>query len=164
MAVLAEELIAAFRRKGMKITPQRQLLCTLVEKAHDQHEHPTVEALHLRAMEEMPTISLKTVYSTLSELAELGMIRLVALGTGSVRVDPNPAPHAHFVCRSCGRIIDHPLDLDDDTESALESDLGFVVEERDVIYRGRCAACRSQETGEAVLLKEGDVSGNSQHR
>ena len=161
MAVLAVDLIAAFRRHGMKITPQRQLLCSLVEEAHD---HPTVEALHLRATQTMPTISLKTVYTTLGELAELGMIRLVALGTGSVRVDPNPAPHAHFVCRACGRIVDHPLEPEADPGSALASDLGFVVEERDVIYRGRCAACLSKERSAAALLREGDAGGNSQYR
>jgi len=158
---VAAELIAAFRRHGMKITPQRQLLCTLLEEAHD---HPTVEALYLRAMQEMPTISLKTVYTTLTELAELGMIRLVDLGTGSIRVDPDPSPHAHLVCRSCGRIVDRPLDLEFEVESALASDLGFVVEERDVIYRGRCAACRAKEAGEDGDVREGDAGGDAQHR
>lgn len=161
MAVLAVDLIAAFRRHGFKITPQRQLLCTLVQEAHD---HPTVEALHGRALQEMPTISLKTVYTTLTELAELGLIRLVALGTGSVRVDPDPSPHAHLVCRACGRIADQPLDPAADAGTVLASIAGFEVEERDVIYRGRCAACRSGETSESALRKEGDVGGNSQYR
>src|SRR5690606_16859147 len=102
MAVLAVDLIAAFRQNGMKITPQRRLLCSLVVDAYD---HPTVEALHLRALTEMPTIALKTVYTTLTELAELGLIRLGARGTGSVRVDPDPAPHAHYVCRGCGSLL-----------------------------------------------------------
>lgn len=158
MAVLAVDLIAAFRQKGMKITPQRQLLCSLVVDAHD---HPTVEALHLRALQEMPTISLKTVYTTLTELAELGLIRLVALGTGSVRVDPDPTPHAHYICRDCGSILDQPLAPDLITATNQAEDLGFIVEERDVIFRGRCASCRNVG---AAMGREGDVGGHSQHR
>ena len=126
MAALDVDYLAAFRQKGMKITPQRRLLCSLVVEAHD---HPTVETLHLRALKEMPTISLKTVYTTLTELADLGLIRLVALGTGSVRVDPDPTPHAHYVCRTCGSILDQPLEPDTVTSPSMAEDLGFIVEE-----------------------------------
>lgn len=158
MAVMAVDLLAAFRQKGMKITPQRRLLCSLVVNAHD---HPTVETLHLRALKEMPTISLKTVYTTLTELAELGLIRLVALGTGSIRVDPDPTPHAHYVCRGCGSIVDQPLEPDAVASPSLAEDLGFIVEERDVIFRGRCASCLAQDAG---ITREGDVGGDAQYR
>jgi len=156
MPVPAADLITAFRARGMKITPQRQLLCSLIEEAHD---HPTVETLHLRAMQKMPTISLKTVYTTLTELAEFGLIRLVPLGTGSLRVDPDPTPHAHLVCRDCGSIIDQPLEPHLAPAPAQAEDLGFIVEERDVIYRGRCAACAKKSA--AQLSEEGDVGGHA---
>lgn|SRR5690554_4197427 len=125
----------------MKVTPQRQLLCSLVVEADD---HPTVETIHHRAAKHMPTISLKTVYATLAELAELGQIRLVSLGTGSARVDPNPAPHAHLVCRTCGGVIDQPLPRLDQVAPTRAEDLNFEIEEQEIVYRGRCAACRSE--------------------
>lgn len=136
----AERMLEEFRRHGMKVTPQRHLLCTLVAEASD---HPTVETMYERATQRMATISLKTVYSTLSELAELGCIRLISVGTGGLRVDPDPSPHAHLVCRGCGQILDQPLHDDAGAALATAQDLGFVVEERDVIYRGRCAHCRA---------------------
>lgn len=139
MPARAEDLIAGFRQSGLKVTPQRQLLCTLVAESDD---HPTVEAVHHRAVRRMPTISLKTVYTTLAELAELGYISLRPLGTGSVRVDPDPAPHAHLICRTCGEVVDQPYPFDEAPAGALA--LGFEVEEQEVIFRGRCARCREQ--------------------
>ena len=48
----------------------------------------------------METISLKTVYQTLHDLAELGEIASLDVGTGMTRFDPNvDDPHHHLVCR-----------------------------------------------------------------
>ena len=60
----------------------------------------------------MATISLKTVYQTLYELADLGEVAALNLGTGTVRFDPNvDAAHHHLVCRSCGKVRDLNLDF-----------------------------------------------------
>lgn len=140
MIARAERLLEEFKRHGMKVTPQRHLLCSLVAEAFD---HPTVETIYARATQRMATISLKTVYSTLGELAELGCIRLISVGSGGLRVDPDPSPHAHLVCRNCGQILDQPLQHDSASALAKAQDLGFEIEEQDVIYRGRCAHCRA---------------------
>lgn len=133
----ATSLIESFRANGMKVTPQRRLLCSLVAEAHD---HPTVETLYHRASSSMPTISLKTVYTTLTELSDLGAIKLAPLGVGGLRVDCNLAPHAHLVCNACGRVVDRPIDPDDPLPAVDET--GFQIEDQILVYRGRCAACR----------------------
>ena len=79
--VLAER----FRARGLRVTPQRQVVFGLL---YGNDEHPTVEALFGSAREVLPTISLKTVYQTVHDLEDLGEVRLLAVGTGSVRVDP----------------------------------------------------------------------------
>ena len=62
----------------------------------------------------METISLKTVYQTLHDLAELGEIAALDLGTGMTRFDPNvDHPHHHLVCRQCGRVRDLVADFPD---------------------------------------------------
>ena len=62
----------------------------------------------------METISLKTVYQTLYELAELGEIATLDLGTGTVRFDPNvERRHHHLVCRGCGKVRDLHVDFDE---------------------------------------------------
>ena len=62
--------------------------------------HPTAESVHAAARAEMETISLKTVYQTLNELAAMGEIAALDLGTGMTRFDPNvEGVHHHLVCR-----------------------------------------------------------------
>ena len=134
----AEELTTLFRERGLRVTPQRQAIFRLL---HGNDVHPTVEALHDRARTDMPTISLKTVYQTVHDLEALGEVRVLDLGTGSVRVDPNvDGDHHHLVCTKCGRVQDVPLTRE---SMRLPSNLrrDFTVEAVEVIYRGRCSTC-----------------------
>ena len=95
------ELAAAFRERGLKVTPQRQLLFRLL---HDDASHPTAEALFARASDEMPGISLRTVYQTLTDLAEMGELRPVTIDGRAGRFDPNVSDHHHAVCEVCGTV------------------------------------------------------------
>ena len=95
------ELTDAFRQRGLKITPQRQCIFRLL---HDNVEHPTADAVYAAAVAEMPSISLRTVYQTLNDLATMGEINAVDLGTGSGRFEPNVADHHHLVCDVCGAV------------------------------------------------------------
>ena len=105
----ADELMTTMRDRGLRVTPQRMcIVAHLVENA----THPTVEALYEAARVEMPTISLKTVYQTVHDLEDLGEVRLLDLGTGQVRVDPNVEhAHHHLVCNGCGRVCDVAVDF-----------------------------------------------------
>jgi Fe2+ or Zn2+ uptake regulation protein len=133
------ELTEAFRRRGLKITPQRQCIFRIL---HDTGVHPTAEAVYAVAAAEMPSISLRTVYQTLNDLAAMGEIQTLDVGTGSTRFDPNISDHHHLVCDRCGTVRDVELDT-----SALRLPAGvldgFGVGRVDVVFRGRCAACRS---------------------
>ena len=77
-----EQLVERFRSEGLKITPQRQLLFSLL---HENAEHPTAEALFTTASSQMPGISLRTVYQTLTDLTEMGELSQVTFDGGAVR-------------------------------------------------------------------------------
>jgi Fe2+ or Zn2+ uptake regulation protein len=132
------ELTEAFRQQGLKITPQRQCIFRLL---HDNIEHPTADAVYAAAVAEMPSISLRTVYQTLNDLATMGEINALDLGTGSGRFDPNVDDHHHLVCEVCGTVRDVEIDI-----SALvlpaRARQGFAVDATEVVFRGRCPACR----------------------
>ena len=132
------ELTEAFRQQGLKITPQRQCIFRLL---HDNIEHPTADAVYAAAVAEMPSISLRTVYQTLNDLATMGEINALDLGTGSGRFDPNVDDHHHLVCEVCGTVRDVEIDI-----SALvlpaRARQGFAVDVTEVVFRGRCPACR----------------------
>ena len=133
-----DELTILFRERGLRVTPQRQAIFRLL---HGNGEHPTVEALYELAATEMPTISLKTVYQTVHDLEALGELRVLDLGTGAVRVDPNvDGDHHHMVCSECGRVRDVPL-THGDVRLPNRFRRDFSVDAVEVIFRGRCAQC-----------------------
>src|SRR4051794_22151453 len=133
-----EQLTDLFRERGLRVTPQRQMIFGLLQ-ANDSH--PTVEALYERAQSEMPTMSLKTVYQTVHDLEALGEVSVLDLGTGSLRVDPNVEDeHHHLVCSSCGRVRDLPVEFDGlRVPKSLRRD--FTIDAVQVIFRGHCDDC-----------------------
>ena len=104
-----DQLTELFRQQGLRVTPQRQAIFGLL---HGDDRHPTVESIYDAARAQMPTISLKTVYQTVNDLAAMGEVVMLDLGTGSVRVDPNVEDeHHHLLCTECGRVRDLPVDF-----------------------------------------------------
>ena len=135
-----DELTDVFRGSGRKVTAQRQCIFRIL---HGDETHPSAEAIHAAAVREMETISLKTVYQTLYDLAELGEVTALDVGTGATRFDPNVEdPHHHLVCRRCGSVRDVVVDF---PELALPrgTDLGFEVGSAEVVFRGLCPQCRT---------------------
>jgi Fe2+ or Zn2+ uptake regulation protein len=131
------ELTEAFRVRGLKVTPQRQRIFTVL---HDNPEHPTAETVYASVVADMPTISLRTVYQTLNDLAAMGELVQLDLGTGSARFDPNLDGHHHLVCDRCGKVLDvdaeiEGLDLPEDRRH------GFVIDATQVVFRGTCPDC-----------------------
>lgn len=135
----AEDLSAALRAAGGKLTPQRLFLFRALE---GNTSHPTAEELFERVRAELPTLSLGTVYKTLAELVDLNELRPVEVGDGRTRFDPNTAPHAHQLCRECGRLEDVPIDPFPMT-FPMEQD-GFLVVSRLVTFEGYCPTCRAK--------------------
>lgn len=103
----------------------------------DNTGHPTADAVFSAARAEMPMISLKTVYQILNDLADLGEVQALDLGTGSIRFDPNVDEHQHAVCDRCGTVFDVVLAA---APELLGAD-GFVVHDIAVTFRGICGAC-----------------------
>ncbi|HXQ90848.1 MAG TPA: transcriptional repressor [Acidimicrobiales bacterium] len=133
-----DELSALFRAQGRKITAQRQCIFRVL---HGDVSHPTAEKVHAAAKAHMETISLKTVYQTLHELAAMGEIAALDLGTGTTRFDPNvDEVHHHLVCRRCGKVRDLHADFSAVTVPT-GADQGFDVGDAEVVFRGRCRDC-----------------------
>jgi Fe2+ or Zn2+ uptake regulation protein len=132
-----DELSLRMRAAGMRVTPQRR---AIAEHLIGNTAHPTVEAIHDVVRASMPTVSLKTVYQTVHDLESLGEVRLLDLGTGSVRVDPNvEVEHHHLVCSRCGAVRDVVPDLA--TAIARRERRDFTITAIEVIFRGHCDTC-----------------------
>ena len=131
-----EELTDRFRSLGLKVTPQRQ---GVFRALWGDDGHPTAEAIWERVRETMPTVSLRTVYQVLNDLADLGEINQVRLGSSSVRFDPNTVEHDHFVCRVCARVLDVHTRADVELPTARYPD--FETDTVQIVLRGRCPDC-----------------------
>ena len=141
-----EELTEIFRARGLKITPQRQSIFRVL---HGSSVHPTADAVFDTVRREMPTISLRTVYQTLNDLAAMGEIHAIDLGTGSARFDPHTGPHHHLVCVECGRVQDIEVEFPG-VEVPDADAFGFTVNTTEIVFRGLCRECTAGDDGASV--------------
>ena len=145
-----EALTDAFRQQGLKVTPQRQLLFRLL---HGNESHPSAEALFAVASAQMPGISLRTVYQTLTDLASMGELQILTFGAGPQRFDPNVSEHHHAECEVCGRLRD--VYVEQMPSSAVRGLDGFHTQSTSIVFRGRCDDC--------VLTESSSTSTTSHH-
>ena len=133
------------RRAGLKFTHQRMVIFDTVARATD---HPNAEAVYAAVREQIPTVSLDTVYRTLALLVEFGLIEKLCATQETMRFDGNMAPHHHFICTRCGATHDfysEPFDtlvLPDDVQA-----LGRVQKVQ-VEVRGVCRRCAQDDQPE----------------
>jgi len=137
------------KARGRRVTPQRRAIIQALVK---NHSHPTAEQVLTHVRSGMPNISPATVYNTLHELVDIGVLQELDLGLGEKHYDVLPAAHAHLVCLGCGRIEDVPYDSQA-LKLAPEHTHGFLLEECSVVFRGYCPVCASQREDDA----DGDV-------
>jgi Fe2+ or Zn2+ uptake regulation protein len=135
------DICMQFKVRGRRVTPQRR---AIVRTLLEDHSHPTAEQIFTRVNREMPDISPATVYNTLHELVEMGVLLELDLGLGERRYDVITTDHAHLVCLVCGSVSDVSCDF-----AALELPSGhghgFQVVNRCVTFFGYCPDCASRQ-------------------
>ena len=142
----SDQIIEQFRSQGLKVTPQRQ--CIFEALTATAGGRMPAEGIWAEVVHHMPAVSLKTVYQTLNDLATMGVVTHLDIGTGSARFDTNIDRHQHVVCNRCNRVWDVDVDLDEkwiesNLPSQLPVELGgrFLVSSSDLVVRGVCGTC-----------------------
>ena len=107
----------------------------------ERHDHPTAEMVFLDIREEIPNVSLGTVYRNLSLLAEMGEIQKLSPGIGPDRFDGNPKDHCHFLCKQCGGVWDLEIKLQDDLNAMAARGFSGRIETHTIQFSGRCSKC-----------------------
>ena len=116
----------------------------ILEALSSVKEHPTAEMLYTALKPEIPELSLGTVYRNLSVLAEDGLVANVAHVAGQERYDARTEPHAHFVCRKCGRVID--VDIPDMIQpmcAQVSEETGCIADSYMLSFNGICKQCKN---------------------
>ena len=130
----AEEL----REAGLRVTAARVALLATVRAG----DHLDVEAIATGVRARVGHVSLQAVYEALRALTEAGLVRRIEPAGSPARFEGRVGDnHHHIVCRSCGTVADVDCAVGEAPCLTASDVHGFVVEEAEVIYWGRCSDC-----------------------
>ena len=101
--------------------------------------HPTASWIYSKVREQLPNISLGTVYRNLSALSSAGEILSINVGDGYEHFDGDISPHIHLHCRHCNSITDALLE--NDPLSSAANQHGFTPENTVYVVYGICKNC-----------------------
>lgn len=133
------ELRDKLDRQGAHLTRQRAAVFAYLSSVH---HHPTAEEVFLAVKNQLPRISLATVYKNLEALVACGAASKLSYGDASARYDIRTDSHHHTHCLTCGKISDlEPASLAQ-LSSLIAAPPGFVVEHYRIELTGRCSNCQ----------------------
>ncbi len=121
-----------------KHSKQRDCIQTFLAGRTD---HPTAETVYIGIRDELPHISLATVYRNLALLSESGEIQKISTGNGPDRFDGNAAPHNHFLCSCCGDVIDLDMDSISYVDDVAGKTFSGEVQGHKILFYGLCPNC-----------------------
>ena len=133
-----ENLISQLREKGLKVTPQRlAIVDALVE---NRYEHPGTTLIFNEARKKAKRVSLSTVYATLKEFCENGLIRQLEFDRMENRYDVDLSDHVNLICNRCGKIFDYSIPASLEPRDIARKS-GFVVTDTRLEFHGYCRDC-----------------------
>lgn len=139
-----DQMKAALRRAGLRLTPQRAAVCQALVNSTS---HPTAQALFDSLAAHDAALSRATVYNTLEVLARVGLAQqLLVAGDGAMRFDADLSPHAHLVCVRCRRVEDYHAPSLGPLTAGVTARSGYRLTGPCVYYHGVCPQCLGAET------------------
>jgi len=94
------------RLKAVGLRPTRQRVALAGLLFHKGDRHVTAEQLHQEALTERVRVSLATVYNTLHQFTDAGLLREVVVEAGRSYFDTNVSDHHHFFLVDSGSLVD----------------------------------------------------------
>jgi Fur family transcriptional regulator, ferric uptake regulator len=128
--------------RGKRLTSQRR---TIVKQVFSRHDHFDAEELldQMRGVAGGRAVSRATVYRTLSELVEAGLLREMDLkGRKVYEHDYGYPQHDHLHCERCGKLIEFSSDEIKQIREAVAREHQFRVLGHQLIINGICVDCQ----------------------
>lgn len=119
---------------GLKMTGQRRIILKTLESSED---HPSVESVFERAKAVDPTISIATVYRTLSLLEEMDLIIKREFNETFARYDTNTEHHHHMIDLETGEVIEFKNEELEKLKIRIARDLGYELIDHRLDLYGR---------------------------
>jgi Fur family ferric uptake transcriptional regulator len=135
-----EEFLQA---RGKRITQQRRLIVEQVSRRHEHFDADQLAAEMAAHGGPRGKVSRPTVYRTLAELVEAGLLRKMTLGGRAVYEHDYGYPqHDHLHCTECNRLIEFQSDAVAAFRDAVAREHKFRVTGHRLIISGICNDCR----------------------
>jgi Fur family ferric uptake transcriptional regulator len=129
---------ALLRGHGVQVTAQR----LAVLRAVSERPHSTAAKIDAVVRAEIGAVSLQAVYDALGALTDRGIIRRIQPAGSPARYEDRVGDnHHHLICRACGRMVDVDCAVGLAPCLTAMDDLGYEIDEAEVIYWGRCPDC-----------------------
>lgn len=133
-----KEPAALLRHHGLQVTAQRLAVLRAVAGG----PHGTADDVAEAVRAEIGAISRQAVYDALGILADKGLIRRIQPAGSPARYEDRVGDnHHHLICRSCGRMVDVDCAVGEVPCLTAADDMGYEIDEAEVIYWGRCPEC-----------------------
>jgi Fe2+ or Zn2+ uptake regulation protein len=137
---LMQTLEERLHQAGLKATQPRLLVLRLLEELGG---HRTIEELLKELQVRQTPLPRASVYNVISTLVGRGLVMLADAGPGPALYEVSLNWHHHFVCVSCGQIIDIPCVVGE-KPCLLPDWVPGTIEETQIIFRGHCTDCLTQ--------------------
>ena len=138
-----ERFAEFLQARGKRVTRQRQ---TIVDHVSSRHDHFDAEQLleELRRTPAGSRASRPTVYRTLAEMVEAGLLRKMVLdGRAVYEHDYGYPQHDHLYCTGCQKLIEFSSDELVRIRDAVAAQHRFRARGHRLIVMGLCIDCRS---------------------
>lgn len=122
----------------LKRSRQREAIVAFLKMRKD---HPTADTVYHEIRQEIPNISLGTVYRNLSLLADRGEILRLSCDGKVDRFDADITPHYHFICKTCGCVKDIIIPYDPSIDTLANKYFDGTITNHVLLYEGYCTDC-----------------------
>ncbi|WP_456470528.1 Fur family transcriptional regulator [Caminibacter sp.] len=122
-------------QSNLKTTPQRLAIL----KELDKHGHASIEEIYENIKEMFPSISLATIYKNISALKDENVISEICLHQ-KPKFEIQKEPHAHFICKKCGKVEDVPFS----EMMSKELEKKYPDSKKELYIYGICSECKKK--------------------
>jgi len=114
----------------------------ILEILSETKSHPTADWVYERLKEEIPELSLGTVYRNLHVLKEQGHIEKLPFGSTFDRFEVKTKPHYHLVCEKCGLVEDFEMPQYSKINRKADRLSSFKIFRHRIDFFGLCENCQ----------------------
>lgn len=140
-------VIAKLKSRNVRITPQREVILNYLIT---HHNHPDVETIYEGIEDQLPNLSVATVYNTLKLFIDNNII--IELPStdkdGSLHYDFFGVPHFHAICENCGKITDvfadEYNDINEQVTKLTQQQTNYLVTSSHLEVYGLCPECQQK--------------------